>query len=95
MSQSVLISGESGAGKTETVKYALRYLSYRSSVDRPRNKGEVSIDELIMRSNPVLEAFANAKTLRNNNSSRTHRSAPRKESRDSSLSLSLERESLS
>ncbi|KAJ8604963.1 hypothetical protein CTAYLR_006891 [Chrysophaeum taylorii] len=62
--QSVLISGESGAGKTETVKHALRYLAFRSS------QGRGGVDELLLKTNPILEAFANAKTLRNDNSSR-------------------------
>ena len=65
-SQSVLISGESGAGKTETVKYVLRYLSRRSAAET----GADGVDGKVLRSNPVLEAFANAKTTRNANSSR-------------------------
>ncbi|XP_065256932.1 unconventional myosin-VI isoform X6 [Emys orbicularis] len=58
MSQSIIVSGESGAGKTENTKFVLRYLteSYGTGQD---------IDERI-----VEEAFGNAKTVRNNNSSR-------------------------
>lgn len=60
-SQSLLISGESGAGKTETVKIMLKYLAYRSGG---------GVDRLLLKTNPILEAFANAKTVRNDNSSR-------------------------
>jgi myosin V len=63
-SQSLIICGESGAGKTETTKLILRYLSSIAS------SGNVEVSTKIMQSNPLMEAFGNAKTLRNNNSSR-------------------------
>ena len=61
-SQSLIICGESGAGKTETTKLMLKYLSQVTGFN--------DIAEKVMRSNPVMEAFGNAKTIRNNNSSR-------------------------
>lgn len=66
--QSILVSGESGAGKTETVKIVLNYLSYVSSFGR--KLGKVYAADRVLRANPVLESFGNAKTLRNDNSSR-------------------------
>ena len=68
-SQCVLISGESGAGKTESTKYVLQVLTHAGGKS-DGGGGSVPVAEQIMQSNPVLEAFGNAKTLRNDNSSR-------------------------
>uniref|UniRef100_UPI00398EB62F unconventional myosin-Ie isoform X2 n=1 Tax=Pristiophorus japonicus TaxID=55135 RepID=UPI00398EB62F len=64
--QCVIISGESGAGKTVAAKYIMGYVS-RVSGGGPKVQ---HIKDIILQSNPLLEAFGNAKTVRNNNSSR-------------------------
>ena len=62
--QSILVSGESGSGKTQTSKYIMKFFSETSSTSQS------GIEDVFLQSNPVLESFGNAKTRRNNNSSR-------------------------
>ena len=86
--QSILVSGESGAGKTVTTKIVLNYfamLSKKRALDSQRttptksprpaqlesnHHDDVSIEQQVLQSNPILESFGNARTIRNDNSSR-------------------------
>eukprot|EP01041_Mallomonas_annulata_P014992 gene14992-31832_t len=69
--QSILVSGESGAGKTVTTKFIMRYLAdITRSKDANSGDGDGSIEKQVLQSNPILESFGNARTLRNDNSSR-------------------------
>ncbi|KAH0388419.1 class V myosin, partial [Aureobasidium melanogenum] len=72
--QSILVTGESGAGKTENTKKVIQYLAAVATSDTPRAKNTTrqpsNLSEQILRANPILEAFGNAQTVRNNNSSR-------------------------
>jgi myosin-1 len=65
--QCVIISGESGAGKTEAAK---RIMQYIASVSGGNDSSIQQTKEMVLATNPLLESFGNAKTLRNNNSSR-------------------------
>ena len=82
--QSIIISGESGAGKTEATKYIMQYLA-RITKKRARGRGDpaspsivrsptgkviAALEDRVLSSNPLLETFGNAQTLRNDNSSR-------------------------
>ncbi|KAH3684684.1 hypothetical protein WICPIJ_004349 [Wickerhamomyces pijperi] len=68
-SQCVIISGESGAGKTEAAKRIMQYISSVSGSEQ--SSGQIQyIKDIVLATNPLLESFGCAKTLRNNNSSR-------------------------
>merc|ERR1712223_1080013 len=69
INQSILITGESGAGKTENTKKVISYFATICSSGK-RKEGEASLEDKIVQTNPVLEAWGNAKTVRNDNSSR-------------------------
>ncbi|GAM85619.1 hypothetical protein ANO11243_036260 [Dothideomycetidae sp. 11243] len=72
--QSILVTGESGAGKTENTKKVIQYLASVANSETPRVKASAkqisNLSEQILRANPILEAFGNAQTVRNHNSSR-------------------------
>ena len=68
--QTVVISGESGAGKSEATKLILQFIAdvaqRRAGASETRSGG--SLEQQILQANPILEALGNAKTVRNNNS---------------------------
>ena len=75
--QSILVSGESGAGKTVNTKIVMRYLTLlsqrhmRKAVSPSKTDNEcLSVETQVLQSNPILESFGNARTIRNDNSSR-------------------------
>ncbi|KAF4469903.1 myosin MYO2 [Fusarium albosuccineum] len=74
--QTIVVSGESGAGKTVSAKYIMRYFATRESPDNPGQRSKrgaeamSETEEQILATNPIMEAFGNAKTTRNDNSSR-------------------------
>jgi myosin heavy chain 6/7 len=67
--QSILITGESGAGKTENTKKVISYFASIGASGK-KKEGEIGLEDKIVQTNPVLEAWGNAKTVRNDNSSR-------------------------
>ena len=68
--QALVISGESGAGKTECAKLCMKFIAYYFGKKAEDGIKEESLEDKILACNPVLEAFGNAKTVRNDNSSR-------------------------
>ncbi|OBZ84954.1 Myosin-2A [Choanephora cucurbitarum] len=74
--QTIVVSGESGAGKTVSAKYIMRYFATaddQESMSRKQKSssgGMTEVEEQILATNPIMEAFGNAKTTRNDNSSR-------------------------
>ena len=68
--QALVISGESGAGKTECAKLCMKFIAYYFGKKSEDGKKEENLEDKILACNPVLEAFGNAKTVRNDNSSR-------------------------
>ncbi|BFZ14098.1 hypothetical protein BsWGS_17137 [Bradybaena similaris] len=63
--QSIIVSGESGAGKTVSAKFAMRYFATVGG-----SQAETQVERKVLASNPIMEAIGNAKTTRNDNSSR-------------------------
>merc|ERR1719328_593649 len=71
--QSILCTGESGAGKTENTKKVIQYLAYVAA-SKPKGNSHLpasgELEQQLLKANPILEAFGNAKTVKNDNSSR-------------------------
>jgi len=69
--QAIVISGESGSGKTESAKHCMNCITYFfGKTEEKRDQSKPSLEKQILSCNPILEAFGNAKTERNDNSSR-------------------------
>merc|ERR1719340_413236 len=68
--QAMLITGESGAGKTENTKKVISYLAAVAAPKKASATKKVSLEDQIVATNPILESYGNAKTSRNDNSSR-------------------------
>lgn len=70
--QSMLITGESGAGKTENTKKVIAYFATIGASTKKVEAADAkpSLEDQVVQTNPVLEAYGNAKTVRNDNSSR-------------------------
>lgn len=70
LNQSILITGESGAGKTENTKKVIQYLAAIATDGHASAAALGTLETQILQANPILEAFGNAQTIRNLNSSR-------------------------
>ncbi|KAJ1548826.1 Myosin type-2 heavy chain 1 [Cladochytrium tenue] len=74
--QSIIVSGESGAGKTQSAKYIMRYFAIVDDLEKKAGNssssggGTSEIEEAVLSTNPIMESFGNSKTTRNDNSSR-------------------------
>ncbi|RKO93119.1 P-loop containing nucleoside triphosphate hydrolase protein [Blyttiomyces helicus] len=69
--QSIIVSGESGAGKTQSARYIMRYFATVDDLSKSRAAGgDSEIEQAVMATNPIMESFGNSKTTRNDNSSR-------------------------
>ncbi|XP_040841340.1 myosin-9 isoform X2 [Ochotona curzoniae] len=70
--QSILCTGESGAGKTENTKKVIQYLAHVASSHKSKKDQQLpgELERQLLQANPILEAFGNAKTVKNDNSSR-------------------------
>ncbi|RCI02900.1 Myosin type-2 heavy chain 1 [Rhizopus stolonifer] len=72
--QTIVVSGESGAGKTVSAKFIMRYFATADDQEttgkKKKDEGMTEVEEQILATNPIMEAFGNAKTTRNDNSSR-------------------------
>ncbi|KAF1745120.1 hypothetical protein MXB_1473, partial [Myxobolus squamalis] len=71
--QSILCTGESGAGKTENTKRIIQYLVYigcKNQAHVAAQEGQNKLEQQLLRANPILESFGNSKTIKNDNSSR-------------------------
>ena len=62
--------GESGAGKTENTKKVIGYFALVGATGKSSSSKQASLEDQVVQTNPILEAFGNAKTVRNDNSSR-------------------------
>ena len=62
-SQSIVVSGESGAGKTESAKILMRYITWRSGAAAAQEGGGSTLNDRIVQSNPMLEALGSLEPL--------------------------------
>ncbi|KAI9093478.1 P-loop containing nucleoside triphosphate hydrolase protein [Phlyctochytrium arcticum] len=68
--QSIIVSGESGAGKTQSARYIMRYFATLENGSSSSNGNTSEVEQAVLATNPIMEAFGNSKTTRNDNSSR-------------------------